>query len=195
MEWIPPPTCSPTHYDFAAQRGRHGCRLQNLRWETCRSARSLLGKPNLYNIGAAIGAAIGLGLPAEVIRAGIASMPGVPGRFESVNAGQNFRVIVDFAHTDDALARVLQSAREITPGRLIVRVRVRRRPRPDEAAADGRSRRQGERLRGCDVPTILAAKIRWPSLMRLKSGLAAPEVSKERTIRWLRIAEKPSGMH
>jgi len=47
-------------------------------------------------------------------------MPVVPGRFEAVNAGQDFRVIVDFAHTDDALARVLQSAREITPGKLIV---------------------------------------------------------------------------
>jgi UDP-N-acetylmuramoyl-L-alanyl-D-glutamate--2,6-diaminopimelate ligase len=80
----------------------------------------LLGKPNLYNIGAAIGAAVGLGIPAHAIVAGIGQMPLVPGRFESVNAGQNFRVIVDFAHTDDALARVLQSAREITPGRLIV---------------------------------------------------------------------------
>jgi len=80
----------------------------------------LLGKPNLYNIGGAIGAAVGLGIPAEAIVAGIAQMGVVPGRFEPVNAGQSFRVIVDFAHTDDALARVLQSAREITPGRLIV---------------------------------------------------------------------------
>ena len=80
----------------------------------------LLGKPNLYNIGAAIGTAIGLRIPAESIRRGIAEMPVVPGRFEPVNAGQDFRVIVDFAHTDDALTRVLQSAREITPGKLIV---------------------------------------------------------------------------
>jgi UDP-N-acetylmuramoyl-L-alanyl-D-glutamate--2,6-diaminopimelate ligase len=80
----------------------------------------LLGKPNLYNMGAAIGASIGLGLSAESIRIGIADMPVVPGRFEPVSAGQDFRVIVDFAHTDDALTRVLQFAREITPGRLIV---------------------------------------------------------------------------
>ena len=79
----------------------------------------LLGKPNLYNISAAIGAAIGLGISADSIRAGIASMAVVPGRFEPVSAGQSFRVIVDFAHTDDALARVLQFAREITSGRLI----------------------------------------------------------------------------
>jgi UDP-N-acetylmuramoyl-L-alanyl-D-glutamate--2,6-diaminopimelate ligase len=80
----------------------------------------LLGKPNLYNIGAAISASIGLGLPAEAICRGIADMPVVPGRFEPVDAGQGFRVIVDFAHTDDALTRVLQSAREITTGRLFV---------------------------------------------------------------------------
>lgn len=81
---------------------------------------TLLGKPNLYNMGAAIGAAIGLGVPAEAIVAGITALPGVPGRFESVRAGQPFRVIVDFAHTDDALIRVLQFAREITEGRLVV---------------------------------------------------------------------------
>jgi UDP-N-acetylmuramoyl-L-alanyl-D-glutamate--2,6-diaminopimelate ligase len=81
----------------------------------------LIGKPNLYNMGAAIATAIGLEIPAEAICEGIANMSAVPGRFESVNAGQSFRVIVDFAHTDDALTRVLQSAREITPGgRLIV---------------------------------------------------------------------------
>jgi UDP-N-acetylmuramoyl-L-alanyl-D-glutamate--2,6-diaminopimelate ligase len=81
---------------------------------------TLLGKPNLYNMGAAIGVAIGLGLPAEAIQTGIGSMAVVPGRFEPVLAGQNFRVIVDFAHTDDALVRVLQSAREITKGRVLV---------------------------------------------------------------------------
>lgn len=81
---------------------------------------TLLGKPNLYNIGAAIGTAIGFHLSAETIRTGIASLPGVPGRFETVRAGQSFRVIVDFAHTDDALIRVLQFAREITEGRLVV---------------------------------------------------------------------------
>ena len=80
----------------------------------------LLGKPNLYNIGAAIGTGVGLGISADAIARGIEGLGLVPGRFESVNAGQDFRVIVDFAHTDDALARVLQSAREITPGRLIV---------------------------------------------------------------------------
>jgi UDP-N-acetylmuramoyl-L-alanyl-D-glutamate--2,6-diaminopimelate ligase len=81
---------------------------------------TLLGKPNLYNIGAAIGAAVSLGVPTAAIAGGIAALPGVPGRFEAVREGQPFRVIVDFAHTDDALVRVLQFAREITEGRLMV---------------------------------------------------------------------------
>src|SRR6185369_2755351 len=67
-----------------------------------------------------IGTAIALGIPADAITRGIESLHHVPGRFESVNAGQAFRVIVDYAHTDDALEKVLKSAREITAGRVIV---------------------------------------------------------------------------
>jgi UDP-N-acetylmuramoyl-L-alanyl-D-glutamate--2,6-diaminopimelate ligase len=81
---------------------------------------SLLGKPNLYNIGAAIGVATGLGLPADAVKQGVSRLHGVPGRFELVQAGQPFRIVVDYAHTDDALARLLDSAREITPGRIVV---------------------------------------------------------------------------
>ncbi|HEX5000191.1 MAG TPA: UDP-N-acetylmuramoyl-L-alanyl-D-glutamate--2,6-diaminopimelate ligase [Terriglobia bacterium] len=83
-----------------------------------RSAMS--GRPNLYNIGAAIGVGLGLGLSLEAIRSGVENMRQVPGRFEAVSAGQDFRVIVDYAHTDDALEKALRSARELTPGRLIV---------------------------------------------------------------------------
>jgi UDP-N-acetylmuramoyl-L-alanyl-D-glutamate--2,6-diaminopimelate ligase len=80
----------------------------------------LMGTPNLYNMGAAIGVAVGLGIPADAIRRGVNSLPNVPGRFELVTAGQDFRVIVDYAHTDDALDKLLKSAREITSGQLIV---------------------------------------------------------------------------
>jgi UDP-N-acetylmuramoyl-L-alanyl-D-glutamate--2,6-diaminopimelate ligase len=80
----------------------------------------LMGTPNLYNMGAAIGVAVGLGIPADAIRRGLNSLPNVPGRFELVTAGQDFRVIVDYAHTDDALDKLLKSAREITSGQLIV---------------------------------------------------------------------------
>ncbi len=81
---------------------------------------SLMGKPNLYNIGAAIGVAVGLDIPAEAIQRGIQELRNVPGRFEPVSSGQPFRVIVDYAHTDDALEKVLKSAREITSGRVLV---------------------------------------------------------------------------
>jgi len=81
---------------------------------------SLMGKPNLYNISAAIGVALGLGISTDAIRAGIEQLPVVPGRFENIATTQDFRVVVDYAHTDDALEKVLQTAREITPGRVIV---------------------------------------------------------------------------
>ena len=80
----------------------------------------LMGKFNLFNIGAAIGVAAALRIPQEAIRRGIQHLRTVPGRFEPVAEGQPFRVIVDYAHTDDALEKVLRSAREITSGRLIV---------------------------------------------------------------------------
>ena len=66
---------------------------------------SLMGKPNLYNIGAAIGTAVALGVSRDAIVRGIRDLANVPGRFESVIAGQDFRVIVDYAHTDDALEK------------------------------------------------------------------------------------------
>ena len=68
---------------------------------------------------------------------------GVPGRFEPVDAGQPFTVLVDYAHTPDALENVLRAARGITTGRADLRVRLRRRPRPRQAAADGRRGRGG----------------------------------------------------
>ena len=80
----------------------------------------LMGRPNLFNIGGAIGVAVALGTPPDAIMRGIQALPAVPGRFEPVVAGQSFRVIVDYAHTDDALEKLLKSAREITSGKLIV---------------------------------------------------------------------------
>src|SRR5207237_7188320 len=63
---------------------------------------SLMGKPNLLNIGAAIGVGVALGVPADAISRGIQQLPNVPGRFEPINAGQPFRVIVDYADIDSA---------------------------------------------------------------------------------------------
>jgi UDP-N-acetylmuramoyl-L-alanyl-D-glutamate--2,6-diaminopimelate ligase len=80
----------------------------------------LIGRSNLMNILAAAAAAEGLGITEEAIREGIRALCRVPGRFERVDQGQPFLVVVDYAHTDDALRNVLTTARELTRGRLIV---------------------------------------------------------------------------
>jgi UDP-N-acetylmuramoyl-L-alanyl-D-glutamate--2,6-diaminopimelate ligase len=80
----------------------------------------LVGRPNVYNILAAIGAGVALALPKEVIATGIAQISAVPGRFERIEAGQPFLVIVDYAHTDDALRNLLATAKDLNPdGRII----------------------------------------------------------------------------
>ena len=80
----------------------------------------LAGRPNVSNILAASAAALGLGLSLEQIRAGVEALACVPGRFERIEAGQPFEVMVDFAHTDLALQSLLQTARETSRGRLIL---------------------------------------------------------------------------
>lgn len=81
---------------------------------------SLVGRINVYNILAAIGAAIGLNLPHDVIETGIRNLHAVAGRFERVDLGQPFLVVVDYAHTDDALENLIRTARELNPkGRII----------------------------------------------------------------------------
>lgn len=76
-------------------------------------------KFNISNTLAAFGGLLALGyLPPDCVRA-LGVVSGAPGRFESVEGGRGFTVIVDYAHTPDALEKVLQSARELTEGRLI----------------------------------------------------------------------------
>jgi UDP-N-acetylmuramoyl-L-alanyl-D-glutamate--2,6-diaminopimelate ligase len=83
-------------------------------------ASNLVGRINVYNILAAIGAAQAAGIANEVIEAGTRNLKNVPGRFQSVDLGQPFLVIVDFAHTDDALENLIRTARELNPkGRVI----------------------------------------------------------------------------
>jgi UDP-N-acetylmuramoyl-L-alanyl-D-glutamate--2,6-diaminopimelate ligase len=80
----------------------------------------LVGRINVYNILAAIGAGVALDLSRDVIANGIAQLSSVPGRFERIDAGQPFLVIVDYAHTDDALRNLLATAKELNPdGRII----------------------------------------------------------------------------
>jgi UDP-N-acetylmuramoyl-L-alanyl-D-glutamate--2,6-diaminopimelate ligase len=81
---------------------------------------SLVGRTNVYNLLAAVGAGLSLGLPIDVIERGIRNLAAVPGRFERVDEGQPFLVVVDYAHTDDALRNLLRTARELVKeGRII----------------------------------------------------------------------------
>ncbi|MFJ9947510.1 UDP-N-acetylmuramoyl-L-alanyl-D-glutamate--2,6-diaminopimelate ligase [Kitasatospora sp. NPDC091207] len=80
----------------------------------------LPGPFNVANALAAITLLVTAGLPLEQVVAGIAAVPGVPGRLERVDAGQPFVAVVDYAHKPDALRAVLASLREVTKGRLHV---------------------------------------------------------------------------
>ncbi|HVB39648.1 MAG TPA: UDP-N-acetylmuramoyl-L-alanyl-D-glutamate--2,6-diaminopimelate ligase [Terriglobales bacterium] len=79
-------------------------------------ASPLLGRMNVLNLLAAIGTGLGLGVEREAAVRGVAGLARVPGRFERVDAGQPFSVVVDYAHTPDALINVLALARNLTAG-------------------------------------------------------------------------------
>ncbi len=97
--------------------GRHGSRFTaaGIDIET-----PLLGVFNVENVLGTVAAGLLLDLSDDEIAEGIRSVPGVPGRFEAVDEGQRFAVVVDYAHTPDALDTVLQAARDLAPGRVIV---------------------------------------------------------------------------
>jgi UDP-N-acetylmuramoyl-L-alanyl-D-glutamate--2,6-diaminopimelate ligase len=80
----------------------------------------LIGRHNIYNALAAVGAGLALKLDVVKIQAALNALPPVPGRLEAVSAGQSFGVFVDYAHTDDALKNVLTTLREITKGRVLL---------------------------------------------------------------------------
>ena len=80
----------------------------------------LVGRPNVYNILAAVATAIALGLPLDAVEKGLQRIDGVPGRFEVVSlASDDVTVVVDYAHTDDALRNLLETARPLARGRLV----------------------------------------------------------------------------
>ncbi len=79
----------------------------------------LIGRPNAYNIMAAAGAALCLGLGPDEIRQGVEALKGVPGRLELVQAGQSFSTIVDYAHSPDALENLLATVSRLPHRRII----------------------------------------------------------------------------
>jgi UDP-N-acetylmuramoyl-L-alanyl-D-glutamate--2,6-diaminopimelate ligase len=122
----------------------HGTRFE-VRYGKLRFAveSPLIGRINVYNILAACGAGLSYGIAPESIAQGVAGLRAVPGRFERIDEGQPFVVVVDYAHTDDALRNVIAVARSLDPKRVITlfgcggdRDRTKR-PLMGRAAAEG----------------------------------------------------------
>jgi len=79
----------------------------------------LIGKYNVSNALAASTVALGQGVSLDAIKRGLGKVSSIPGRFEKIDCGQPFTVVVDYAHTDEALRRLLEVCRELKPGRII----------------------------------------------------------------------------
>ena len=102
------------------EAGRRGIRAAlDTPWGEIAVRSSLLGEVNLYNLMTAASVALRLGIPRDVVAAGLAESQGAPGRLERVGSRDDFLVLVDYAHSPDALERVLKVARELNPNRLI----------------------------------------------------------------------------
>jgi UDP-N-acetylmuramoyl-L-alanyl-D-glutamate--2,6-diaminopimelate ligase len=91
-------------------------------WPTGGGVRVRTGLPGHFNVANALGAfavAEAMGVEGETVAAGLAQAARVPGRFEPIDEGQGFAVLVDYAHTPDSLENVLRAARRLTAGRVI----------------------------------------------------------------------------
>ncbi len=107
----------------------------------------LLGESNIYNAlaSAAVGVASKVNL--EAVKSGLESVEGIPGRMERIQAGQDFNILIDYAHTPHALERLLKTVRRLTHGDLLV------------LFGCGGDRDQGKRPRMGKVASVLADKI------------------------------------
>jgi UDP-N-acetylmuramoyl-L-alanyl-D-glutamate--2,6-diaminopimelate ligase len=81
---------------------------------------NLLGKHNIYNLLSASAYALVQGMSLDMIQSVFQDIPSIPGRFESISKGQNFSVVVDYAHTEDALSKAITAAKAFTEGKVIV---------------------------------------------------------------------------
>ena len=104
------------HYQICAEKTMYSVcwKGKNYYFET-----QLLGLPNIYNISAACTNAILMGISVEKLPDSVKKLCSVPGRFESIPNNKGFRIIIDYAHTPDALEKLLVNVRSITPGRVI----------------------------------------------------------------------------
>jgi UDP-N-acetylmuramoyl-L-alanyl-D-glutamate--2,6-diaminopimelate ligase len=81
---------------------------------------NLLGEHNIYNLLSASAYALIQGMSLDMIQSTFRNIPSIPGRFESIRKGQNFSVVVDYAHTEDALSKAITTAKAFTEGKVIV---------------------------------------------------------------------------
>ncbi|MCA1576183.1 MAG: UDP-N-acetylmuramoyl-L-alanyl-D-glutamate--2,6-diaminopimelate ligase [Acidobacteria bacterium] len=103
-----------------AEFSLEGMKFQLLTSGTEREFRSpLVGAPHIYNTLAAVASGLALGYSLDVITAALENCAGAPGRFERVPHEGDFSVVVDYAHSDDALLNVLRTAREVVKGKII----------------------------------------------------------------------------
>jgi UDP-N-acetylmuramoyl-L-alanyl-D-glutamate--2,6-diaminopimelate ligase len=80
----------------------------------------LIGKFSIYNVLASVAASLASNVPLETAKVAVEGLNGVPGRFELVTVGQDFSVIVDYAHTPDSLENVLTTIQQFATGRIFV---------------------------------------------------------------------------
>lgn len=78
----------------------------------------LLGKSNLYNALASVTCCLAMGIDLDIIGKGLESVKSIPGRMERIDCGQEFNILIDYAHTPYAFERLLQTARELTKGKM-----------------------------------------------------------------------------
>ena len=111
------------HADVTANNAEfslEGMKFELLTTGTQREFRSpLVGAPHIYNTLAAVASGLALGYSLDVITAALENCTGAPGRFERVAHDGDFSVVVDYAHSDDALLNVLRTAREVVKGKII----------------------------------------------------------------------------
>ncbi|NLS78698.1 MAG: UDP-N-acetylmuramoyl-L-alanyl-D-glutamate--2,6-diaminopimelate ligase [Chloroflexi bacterium] len=103
-------TFVPSGLTFTAHTPRGEFRLES----------RLVGRFNVYNILAAVTATLSQGVPVSAIQAGVSAMRGVRGRMDPIDLGQDFAVLIDFAHTPNALEQALKTVRQLTAGKVIV---------------------------------------------------------------------------
>jgi UDP-N-acetylmuramoyl-L-alanyl-D-glutamate--2,6-diaminopimelate ligase len=106
-----------------------------------------LGESNVYNALASAAVGVALKVNLETIKSGLESVEGIPGRMEKICAGQDFNILIDYAHTPYALERLLKTVRRLTPGDLFV------------LFGCGGDRDQGKRPQMGKVASLLANRI------------------------------------